>query len=130
MNRVLCLLAVAVGVLGCGSGEPQEETPPVGFFTPYSNSVCEEIQQVVADAPSAEVHMQKDLSICRVKVLITEGKFSFVVFRFEDISGLYRTQEVGSFATADECNAALEMLRPFFGTTICAEESARKPFGY
>jgi hypothetical protein len=129
MSRLLCLSLVALGLLACGSEEPQDETP-VGFFAHYLDSVCEEIEKVSAKAPSAEVHMQKDLAICRAKASIAEGDASFSVFRFDDTVGLYRPQEVGPFASQEDCNATLETLRPFFGTTICVGKAAQKPFGF
>jgi hypothetical protein len=129
MSRVLWLSLVALGLLACGSEEPLDEMP-VGFFAYYSDSVCEEIEQVSAKAPSAEVHMRKDLAICRAKAFIAEGNASFSVFRFDDTVGLYRPQEVGPFASQEDCNATLETLRPFFGTTICTEKTAQKPFGF
>jgi hypothetical protein len=137
MSRVFCLSLVVLSLVACGSqqgvenesSETQEEQE-AGFFTPYVDSVCQEIEQVSAHAPSAEVHMKKDLSICRVKQLISEGDSSFAVFRFDETVGMYRPQEVGPFTDDETCETALEMLRPFFGTTICTKKAARKPFGY
>ncbi len=129
MNRAFCLLLVAWGLLACASEEPQPEVP-LGFFAHYTDSVCKEIKQVSAKAPSAEVHMKKDLAICRAKAFVAEGDASFSVFRFDDSVGLYRPQEVGPFASLETCNATLETLRPFFGTTICVGKSAHKPFGF
>lgn len=129
MSRVFWLSCVALGFLACGSEAPQEEVPS-GFFAHYSESVCEEIEEVSARAPSAEVHMQKDLSICRAKAFIGEGDASFSIFRFDETVGLYRPQEVGPFASKEVCEATLESLRPFFGTTICVDKAAQKPFGF
>lgn len=137
MSRVFCLSLVVLSLVACGSqkgaeneaGETREEQE-AGFFAPYVDSVCQEIEQVSANVPSAEVHMKKEIAICRVKQLISEGDSSFVVFRFDESVGMYRPQEVGPFTDEETCETALEMLRPFFGTTICMTKAARKPFGY
>ena len=126
MSRVLWLSLVALGLLACGLEEPQNEMA-VGFFAHYSDSVCEEIEQVSANAPSAEVHMQKDLAICRARAFIAEGNASFSVFRFDDTVGLYRPEEVGPFASQEDCNATLETLRPFSERRFALRRPPKNP---